>query len=399
MRTGASTGGVEAESPAVESGRDLGRPARYRPPGDEADAAPRLPSPAGPLPSVSVVCATYQRTALLPAFVDAVLADPAATELIVVTADTESVRVLGGLRSRHGRLRVLQVGEPQHHAALDAGVAAAASEVVLLLDDDVLPGPGLATGHARHHARHDCLVVVGYMPVHLDGHPRPADVAAQIYARTYERHCDRIESGENGVLDELWTGNVSVRRVHCIRVGLDSPDFAAFYHADRDLGLRLADAGLIGVFDRTLAASHLHRRSPSEFLRDSERQGSGRAALRRTQPQRLGDLDPALIVSDLPRPLRAAVRVVGSTRLAGPSARALIAIGLVLGYARFHRAEVLCAKLARRVMQSRGLHSANDEVPLTRQARRQARRPVRRPARTAVVATPAPSSTPPVAQR
>jgi GT2 family glycosyltransferase len=395
VRTGASTGGVEAESPAIESGRDLGRPARYRPPGDEADAAARLPSPAGPLPSVSVVCATYQRTALLPAFVDAVLADPAATELIVVTADKESMRVVGGLRSRHARLRALQVAQPHHHAALDAAVAAATSEVVLLLDDDVLPGPGLATGHARHHARHDGLVVVGYMPVHLDGHPRPADVGAQIYARTYERHCDRIESAESGVLDELWTGNVSVRRADCIRVGLDSPGFAAFYHADRDLGLRLADAGLIGVFDRTLAASHLHRRSPSEFLRDSERQGSGRAALRRTQPQRLGDLDPALIVADLPRPLRAAVRIVGSTCLAGPSARTLIAIGLVLGYARCERAEVLCAKLARRVMQTRGLHSASDEVPLTRPTRR----PVRLPARKAAAAPPAPSSTPPAVQR
>lgn len=265
------------------------------------------------------------------------------------------MRALAALRVQHRRLETLQVGGLPHHAALDAGIALAKSEVVLLLDDDVLPGPGLASGHARHHAAAQGLVVMGYMPVKLSTKRRPADIAEHLYSADYEHHCNRIEAGETGVLDELWTGNVSASRADCLRVGIESPLFTAFYHADRDLGLRLADAGLYGVFDRALGATHLHTRSTAEFLRDSERQGRGRVALWRAQSGRLGNLDPTLTLADLPVPVRAAVRAAGGTRLAVPAARTLIAMGVFLGHVRLWRAEVLLAKLARRVMQVRGV--------------------------------------------
>ena len=51
--------------------------------------------------------------------------------------------------------------------ALDVGVQCSTGDVVLLMDDDVIAGPGLVSAHARRHAGADGLVVVGSMPVRL----------------------------------------------------------------------------------------------------------------------------------------------------------------------------------------------------------------------------------------
>ena len=56
------------------------------------------------------------------------------------------------------------------------GCEQATGEVVLLLDADVVPGAGLASGHAAHHAAREGLVVAGPMPV-----ANPSGAPARLY--------------------------------------------------------------------------------------------------------------------------------------------------------------------------------------------------------------------------
>jgi GT2 family glycosyltransferase len=337
----------------------LGGSAGHGAPGDEGDglAAGRPNGPGTPEGSpdgASVVVATVGRADRLARIVEAVLAEPATLELVVVVdgVDDRSWTVLQELAAGRPRLRPVAVEHRGQLGALDAGVRLATGQVVVLLDDDVVPAPGTIAGHLAHHRSEPGLVVTGPMPVVPTG--ASPGVGTRLYAAEYRLHVAAIEDGTRGVLDSLWTGNVSMRRDDCLRIGLASPAFGSHYHADTDLGFRLAVAGMVGRFDPALEAAHLHTRTDRAFLRDAFQQGAGRAELHRVHPERMGPFSPGMLVADLPRALRAAVGAAGNRRVAGPTAAAILTAGR--WGARFGRTDLqlAAAKLARRIMQWRG---------------------------------------------
>ncbi|MGA7417138.1 MAG: glycosyltransferase [Acidimicrobiales bacterium] len=313
----------------------------------------------GRLPSVSVVVATRGRGPLLAGFIDAALADPATTELIVVLdgPDQETFDRCTRLARSDSRLVVIPGEHRGQAGSLEVGLLRATSDVVLLSDDDVVFGPGLVAGHARRHAGRSGIVVVGSMPVEASpsGYPDGGrrHVGTVLYSREYDAHCDSIDCGELAVLDGLWGGNVSLLRSDCLRVGVSSVAFPLHYHADQDFGLRLAGAGLLGVYDPALAAVHRHHCDDARFLRSSRQQGASLMVLHRVHADRLGSFDRDRLVTDLPRPLRSVVVIVGSSARATTAARLVLATGSAVGRAS-GRAELVLAKLARRIMMWHG---------------------------------------------
>ncbi len=310
-----------------------------------------------PLPSVAVVVATYLRSKSLAAFVGCALADPAVTELIIVVDGCRdgSYELLREIAESETRLRPLFVEHRGQIGALEAGVRAASSEIILLLDDDVMPRRGLVSGHACRHVGRSRQVVLGYMPVALPTRRRRGDASTVLYAKEYEGYCARIENGHEDVLRSLWGGNVSLRREDCLAVGLASDEFHTFYFSDRDFGLRLAAAGMVGLFDRSLEATHLHKRSSQGFVDDSVSQGIGMALLHRIHYDRLGALEEASIYRDLPVGVRWFVRRFGPGRLSRPLGLTLMKLGVAFGTVRAFRLEMACAQLARRLCQLRGV--------------------------------------------
>jgi len=317
-----------------------------------------MPDPAPPDgASVSVVVPTRGRPHLLGPLVDALADDPEVLEIVVVVdgEDQASMETLGSLASL-ARCRHLVVLNPPHQGqlgALDHGVQHARGAVILLLDDDVLPGPMLATGHARYHRDRPGLVVMGSMPVRRSASGKDP-VGTRLYAEEYLDHCARIERGEIDVLDGLWVGNISLHREDCLRVGLRSPTYPVFYHSDRDLGYRFADAGLTGVYAPELRAVHLHRRGTAAFLRDAQRQGAGQVALSRVHPTRPNPPAPAVPSGSAMAVAARAVRHVGATRAARPLAAAMMAAGTVAGRIGAGGVEEAAARAGRRLMLRRG---------------------------------------------
>ena len=220
----------------------------------------------------------------------------------------------------------------------------------MLLDDDVVPGPGLASGHARRHAAQAGLVVLGAMPVDLTG----ATIGTILYARDYEQYRARLAESEERVLDHLWLGNVSLRRADATRVGLRSAHFTVTYHSDRELGFRLGDAGLVGVFDESLRATHRHVRPDGAFVLDALRRGAGTARLHELYPERLGPLSLDALIVGTPRPLRALVRRLGVSAASVAAARLLLGMARVCRVARWREGEVAAAQVARRLLFCRG---------------------------------------------
>lgn len=284
------------------------------------------------------------------------LDDPAAIQVVVVVDGSRdgSIELLDGIAESDPRLEPMFVEHRGKPAACEAALARALGEVVLLLDDDVMALPGLVSGHARHHARAKGLVVMGYMPVALPARRRAGDSPTFLYAAEYEAHCAQLERHPDRVLSGLWGGNISLRRDDYTTVGPSSPRFPDLYHEDQDLGLRCLRAGLTGVFDRSLAARHLHHRTIEAFLRDCRSHGAGRWLVHELHGDLLGRLDPTIFEEGLPRPARWLVRACRHPRVAAAATSLCTGTARAGGALEVFGVEMAAIRLARRFQQQVG---------------------------------------------
>lgn len=315
------------------------------------------------LPTVSVVVPTYNRRDLLPVVLGPLLADPAAREVIVVVdgCSDGSFELLQGLAAAHPNLKPIQIKNSGQTAAQAAGLEQVTSDVVLLLDDDVVPDAGLVSGHARHHSRGSGLVVVGYMPTLIPRSRTSSTFATILYAQEYEYAVRRYIDYPEQILQELWMGNISIKCDDCRRIGLFNPKWATigkFYHVDRDFGLRCWKDGMTGVFDSSLSGTHLMTRTLSGYLRYAHEQGVGRVAIHNLHSDILDPISLESFTEDLRWPARHLVRAARRPAVY----RSILAISSgwieLVGRARLTALQTPVARLARRIELVRGAREA-----------------------------------------
>ena len=312
------------------------------------------------LPTVSVIMATFRRASELPAAVLSLLADPAASEVVVAVDGCldGSIEVLEKLAADDPRLKPLWIEHAGKQGAAAAALAAASGDVVLLMDDDMIAAPGLAAGHARHHAAREDLVVLGYSPTSVPARRARGNIPVFLYARDYDNHCDELEADDGLVLRELHGCNVSLRRADCERIGLYAPEFPNAYHEDQEFGLRCLRAGMVGVFDRSLRAEHRYTRSVEGFLRDARSQGAGSVMVHLLHSELTGPFDPRCIERGLALPLALVVRSARLPWVARTVGGALRPVIWLAGWLRAFGLESGAIRLARRVEQRYGAELA-----------------------------------------
>lgn len=247
-----------------------------------------------PTPSVSVVVPTRDRPERIMALVKVLLAEDAVNDIVVVTGtDDASVPGLVDLERTRPELHLVTLDPaPSAATARLAGAQRATGDIVLLIDDDVLPEPGIVDIHARYHQQREDIVVAGAMPVRLPSSRGPGEAATRLYAEEWER-CWRDNHDEP--LNALWMGNVSLRRTDFIKAELASDGWDGSYHEDADLGLRLAAAGLTGVAADDARAAHLQSRTLGDVVRDARRQVQGLNRLRSRHPAQYGQLPSYMV--------------------------------------------------------------------------------------------------------
>jgi glycosyltransferase involved in cell wall biosynthesis len=297
-------------------------------------------------PTVSVIVPTYQRRQSLGAVIEPLLADSALHELLVaVDGSTDgTAEWLEQRWPRDPRLSVLRLPNRGANAARQAGLEAATGEVVLFLDDDVVPRQDLVAGHARHHAAAADVLVQGYTPNHWRHLRRSRRAIARIYRNAYERTCARYEREPDHILLGFWAGNFSLRTAACHAIGIANPLLGrGAREEDREFGIRCFEAGLRGVFDRRLVGDHRYERDLTAFRRDCRASGRYRRMIHDLHPGVVGhhltDRPGTANTLDrpgqgLPRPLRRVLPLLASPPLFRPVAGALAAgfwIGVLVG--------------------------------------------------------------------
>ena len=262
--------------------------------------SPRWSKTAGDdaLPTVSVVIPTRNRRESLARTLAGLRGEAGLSELIVVDdgSDDDTASWLDAQARRWPALKSVRTAGIGSNPARAAGVERATGEVVVFLDDDEVPVPGLVAAHARHHQDREGIVVCGYCPVVL----KPdASSVMRLIARWWEEAVEAIEADPSQGLFRLWAGNFSMRRRDLARVPLSNTDFEGRKnHGDRDFGLRCHRAGLGYVFDRALRVDHFYTRSLGQFRREARSSGYGTVLVHHLHPDLLGPVPPHFVDSD-----------------------------------------------------------------------------------------------------
>jgi GT2 family glycosyltransferase len=217
---------------------------------------------------ITVVIPTYNRGAIVVETVERLFALNPAPDAIIVVDQTKDDNPILAEWNRQRRIRLIRLEKPSIPHAMNVGLLAATTPVVLYLDDDVEPSPDLIGAHQRGHADDATWAVVGQIlqpgekPEHFE---QPAD--------DLEFHFNHDEAC---FVVNVMAGNLSVKREHALDVGgFDENFIGVAYRFETDFAMRLAAAGGKVLFSPEAGLRHLklssgglrsfgdHRSSPS----------------------------------------------------------------------------------------------------------------------------------------
>lgn len=229
---------------------------------------------ASPMPlSISVVIPTHQRPGPLRQVLDA-LACQRGMDLdrveVVVVCDGRGDAALEATRPDRYPMRVRLVDQERQGpaAARNHGLALATNELIVFLDDDVVPGPDFLNVHARCHEQASDLVAIGPL-LPPPGHGSPW---VRWEGRTVAEQYAAMARGDWDVTPrQFYTGNASVRRIHLLNASGFDVTFPR--GEDVELAFRLEARGLRFQFLPEAKADHRAARPYRSWVAMAESYG------------------------------------------------------------------------------------------------------------------------------
>jgi GT2 family glycosyltransferase len=221
----------------------------------------------GKMPTVSIVLPTYNRLPRLQKVLAGLAAQtyPRPDFEIVVVSDGSTDGTNEFLQAEATGLPIRPFVQANGGAAVarNLGIQMAQGELILFLDDDVVPAPSLVTEHVATHQRHQGNVVV------LGPMLTPADFILKPWVRweqamLYKQYADIAAGRWKPTARQFYTGNASLARHHLLTVGGFDPTFRRA--EDVELAYRLAAHGLSFVFNAKAIGYHYADRSFRSWL-------------------------------------------------------------------------------------------------------------------------------------
>ncbi len=210
-----------------------------------------------PVPRISVVIPTYERPERVARLVASLVAQtlpPADFEVIVID-DGSRVDPRPQIEAVKHPFPLTIERTPNRGAASarHRGVELARADVVLFLDDDMIPSPALLEEHLHVHATTPRAVVMGALRSSRKVASLP--LFERFHARKLEEFSAQLRaSGRNPRGNELYSGNLSLRRADYLAVGGFDP--ALGRSEDMELGFRLERSGAQIRFSEEASSEH-----------------------------------------------------------------------------------------------------------------------------------------------
>ena len=211
--------------------------------------------------TLSVAIPTFGRESVLIDTVDMLLKQQPAADEILIIDQTPRHEPETDIRleswNREGSIRWLRLSQPSITAAMNHALLQANSDLVLFLDDDIRPEPGLIAGHVAAHASSEVWAVVGQV---LQPGQVPESVDRDAGApKSLTVDLDFPFNGTTpSLVRNCMAGNLSVKRHKAIRVGgFDENYCFVAYRFETDFARRIWDAGGKVLYEPNAAIHHL----------------------------------------------------------------------------------------------------------------------------------------------
>ncbi|HVT44396.1 MAG TPA: glycosyltransferase [Thermoanaerobaculia bacterium] len=210
--------------------------------------------------SIAVAIPTFQRGELLVATIEALLrlARPPDEMVIADQSPEHSPEVEAKLRELESRsaLRWLRFAEPSIPRSMNAALIEARSDLVLFLDDDIVPGESLVEAHVRAYDGEAIAAVAGQVlqpgEEVVDGELRCARSGLLADLQFPFNHA------RGALVSNVMAGNLSVRRTRAIEIGGFDENFTgAAYRFETDFARRLIAAGGMIRYEPRASIRHL----------------------------------------------------------------------------------------------------------------------------------------------
>ncbi|MGZ4337110.1 MAG: glycosyltransferase family 2 protein [Gaiellaceae bacterium] len=256
-----------------------------------------------PFPTISVVVPTHQRREcvlrLLRCLATQDVADAAIEAVVAVDRSTDGTAEAVDAFEAPYRIERVEAPSPGRAAACNAGVAAAAGEIILLLDDDMEPTPSCLRRHLDRHHADERACVMGAVPVILDG---SSSYVERYVAAKFAAHSTKLaQFGRPAVLRDFYSGNASIRRSVLDEVGLFDPSFTQYGNEDLELAFRLRSTGVSLQYEPEAVAHQRYTKSFMDLGRDSVGKGRTAVLLARLHPATFPELRLAEVTMPSPR--------------------------------------------------------------------------------------------------
>jgi GT2 family glycosyltransferase len=219
------------------------------------------------MPSLSIIMPTYNRLAQLQKVLSGLeqQSHPLTGFEVVIVSDGSTDGTSEFLHAYAGPLNLRPYVQSNQGAAAARNLAIqkAEGELVIFLDDDVVPEPPFVAEHVRvHQHSHDDIVVLGPMLT-------PTDFALKPWVRweqamLYKQYGDIAAGRWQPTARQFYTGNASVARCHLLAVGGFDTTFRRA--EDVELAYRLAEHGLTFLFNPEAIGYHYADRSFASWL-------------------------------------------------------------------------------------------------------------------------------------
>jgi glycosyltransferase involved in cell wall biosynthesis len=231
-------------------------------------------------PKLSVIIPTYNRAEMLKRVIEGILNQTFQDfETIVVddgsTDETEDTIKEVIKKTSQGLLYLKQENKGAG-AARNLGIRHAEGELILFIDDDVLPALNLLEEHIRGHQRHpgDNVAILGCVV-------NSPEIKETLFMRWLITHGPAFMQNRepDGARLDYWsfcTANVSVKRQFLLGKGLFDESFRPFYE-DIELGYRLEQQGLQIVLNKHAIGFHLRGYTFAGYCCRSENAGESAA--------------------------------------------------------------------------------------------------------------------------
>lgn len=155
-----------------------------------------------------------------------------------------------------GDIRWIRLPKPSIPAAMNQALLLATGSIVLFLDDDLVPEPGLIATHAQNYGDEKIWAVAGQV-LQPGQTPQPSNGA--VWSRGIWRDMNfPFNSTDPCRISNCMAGNLSVRRQRALELGgFDENYISLAYRFETDFARRLTDAGGEIQFEPRAVIHHL----------------------------------------------------------------------------------------------------------------------------------------------